>query len=186
MTKYEGVTKERLAKGLIGREPVYANSTVFMRQKARPILTSYSIRMQIKASVAHKEPKDRNRSLGKRLTKLDKALTDKEAYSLDRAFEAWLMTEGKSRSVDCSGSNVRGNSQSEPLNERELAQVARLRQGLKGWPKAAVERLEAGLALMAPWSPTYGLKPGKDAIRNYVLLARWLQEIYYGDYKESV
>jgi len=127
----------------------------------------------------------RRRSLAKRLTKLDKALSDLEAYSLDRAFSAWLITAGKSHSVDASGSGVRGSEQPEPLSQQELEEAGKLQEGLNKLPKQYRLQIVAMFNLMAPWHELSGRNWSEEAIRQAKTAAMLLVHIYVGDYKKG-
>lgn len=94
----------------------------------------------------------RVRSLRRRLTKLDRALTDEEAYSLDRANNAWLVFHGRFRSVSFDSAGGGGEKQSEPLNEREMSEAnsyARMRKNLA--PRHIAE-MEFVFRSIAPWA----------------------------------
>lgn len=94
----------------------------------------------------------RVRSLRRRLTKLDRALTDEEAYSLDRANNAWLVFHGRSRSVSFDSAGGGGEQQAEPLNQKELNEAnsyARMRKRLSAYHRAEMEFVFRSIA---PWA----------------------------------
>lgn len=126
----------------------------------------------------------KRRSLAKRLTKLDKALTDLEAYSLDRAFSAWLIIAGKSRSVDVSGSGIRGSEQAEPLSQMELAEVGKLREGMGKLTKPIRQQIEGLFRSLAPWAE---MQPEITdwLIKLSRMSARMLARIYVDDFQRK-
>lgn len=152
------------------------------------MLTSWAVRKRMIDELSERPEGFKRRSLARRLTKLDKALTDLEAYSLDRAFSAWLITAGKSKSVDVSG--VTGESYvwheaKTPLGDWQIGEIAKLREGLRGWPNGQRLELIAMFNLMAPWHELSGRNWSDAAIQQAVSKARLLTHIYVDDFNRG-
>lgn len=163
MGEYLGATKKRKEKSAIVREMLVEAGIAFMRNRAKPILTSWAIRCQ---------------GNKRKWTKLDRALTDRQAYALDQAFNAWLVTAGKSKSVDATAVHGGSDQERSPLNERELNQVARFRAAIANWPGTWKWRLEQLFSLIAPWAENQNLRPDAASIAQIVELAKQLEKIY--------
>jgi hypothetical protein len=115
----------------------------------------------------------RTRSLRRKLTRLDRALSDGEAYALDRAFNAWLSLNGKSKSVDPAGVNG-GGGQSEPLSQHELAEAGAFSQMSKRLHADTRQAMNLLFAAMAPWNDEIHRIDILDAIK----VARLLKSAY--------
>lgn len=183
--QYQGVSLKRIQHGQIARDIIIEGERAFPRHRAKPMLTSWAVRKRMIDELSERPEGFKRRSLARRLTKLDKALTDLEAYSLDRAFSAWLITAGKSKSVDVSGSGVRGNDQGEILSEQELREVGILRKALKGLPKQANSLILAIFGLMAPWHESKGADWPEGTIKAAVATARVLMRNYVDDFNKG-
>jgi len=140
------------------------------RLRVKPMLTAYSQRIRLMEEMHDRPEKFRVRSLRRRLTKLDRALTDEEAYALDRAHNAWLSLHGKSKSVDFSAPGGGSSSgDSSPLDCRELDEAkhyAQMRTAIgAGWRM----HMDCLFYEWAPWTegkPVYELAMIIDIARK--------------------
>jgi hypothetical protein len=178
MTEYYGATKKRMEQSAIIRELLLEKGLAYMRNRTKPIFTSWEVRLRIVDELREKTDDFKQRSLRRKLTKLDRALTDRQAHALDQAFSAWLILEGKSKSVDASAAGGKSSDDKLPLTEREFAQVARYKQGIAHWPSMTRHKLEGLFLLMAPWAENQNLKPDARSIQQIVELAKMLEKIY--------
>lgn len=178
MTEYHGATKKRMEQSAIIREMLLEKGIAYMRNRTKPIFTSWEVRLRIVDELSEKTEDFKQRSLRRKLTKLDRALTDRQAFALDQAFSAWLATEGKSKSVDASAVNGGGTEHKLPLTEREFKQVAKFKEGIRHWPGTWKWRLEQFFSLIAPWAENQNLKPDAASIQQLVELAKMLEKIY--------
>lgn len=164
MGEYLGATKKRKEKSAIVREMLIQHGVAFMRNRTKSIFTSWDLRIK-----------------GKRgLTRLDRALTDNQAFALDRAYTAWLVLEGK---ANCAASGVHTISGSMdggkiPLNQHEFELVGRYRAGIAKWSKQEKGMLEGLFRIIAPWSENQNIRPDTASIAQIVELAKKLEEIY--------
>lgn len=164
MTEYLGATKKRKEQAAVIREMLIERGIAFMRNRVKPMLTSWPIRC---------------RGNKRKWTKLDKALTDGQAYALDRAFNAWLITAGKSKSVDPGAAHVAGgSSDGPPLSSTERYEVARYSAAIRDWPSSLRQKLETLFQLMAPWAEKQNVTPDAASIAQIVELAKKLEKIY--------
>jgi hypothetical protein len=144
------LAKEVKGAGLI-REFLISEGVALGRYRKPQLFTSHPERMRIMEEMSDRPKAFRVRSLRRKLTKLDRALTDDEAYALDRAFNAWLALNGKSKSVNPMAVGGGGSSQQEPLNQRELNEATAFRnmRGLLGsYNRFRMRKLFEALA---PW-----------------------------------
>lgn len=137
----EDATRERRKRGDIAREMVKQENGGHMpRMRAKADFTPYEMRIAIideAASVHAGNEAAIKRSLRRRLTKLDRALSDDEAKALDRAFRGWLLFEGRGKSVDpmaVHGGSSGGASPISPSDWPEAEAYVRMVRRLKGWP----------------------------------------------------
>lgn len=178
MSVYEGATKKRMEQSAIIREMLVERGIAFMRNRTKPIFTSWEVRKRMVDELREKTEDFKQRSLRRKLTKLDKALTDKQAFALDMAYNAWLITEGKSKSVDATAVHGGGDGQRLPLTEREFAQVAKFKRAVASWPGTWKWRLEQFFSLIAPWAENQNLRPDARSIEQIVELAKMLEKKY--------
>lgn len=175
-----GVTKERASKGDIARDIIFEAQQISARQRTRPMLTSWEVRHRMVDELRERPEEFRQRSLRRRLTKLDRALTDRQAFALDRAFTAWLITAGRSNSVDPTGETVSvvWKDAALPLRGYEFEEVAKFRKVMAAWDSSMRHKLETLFSLMAPWAERRNLKPDEASIRQVVELASLLEKSY--------
>ncbi len=170
----EDVTPERRKRGDLERDIIAEiGGGGFPRQRAKSIITPYAARMRLMDELADKPPQYRERSVRRRLTALDRMLSDDEAYALDKAQSAWLMLNGKSKSVDALA--IRGgSSQSEPLNDAELIEASefRIMHAFLGVSmRIGLRRLFEALA---PWND----EPYRFDLSQIVILAKAIKKAY--------
>src|SRR5688572_14317166 len=133
------------------REFLVSEGVALGRYRRPRLFTSYPERMRIMEEMSDRPEAFKVRSLRRKLTKLDRALTDDEAYSLDRAFNAWLSLNGKSKSVNPMAVGGGGSGQGEPLSQHELNEATAFRtmKGLAGaFARFQMMKL---FEAMAPW-----------------------------------
>jgi hypothetical protein len=152
MGSIEDVTPQRRKRGDITRDVIAEmGGGGFPRMRAKAIYTPYEARMRLLEELRDTPKRFRERSIRRRLTALDRALSDDEARAFDRAFNAWLVLNGKSKSVNPMSVGG-GNSQSDPLNERELQEATayRIMFGKIGFGMRM--HMRCLFEEMAPWS----------------------------------
>jgi hypothetical protein len=148
---YEGVTRQRSERAPIARELAIADGIGFVRQKQRVIITPLAERMRILEENEGKPEEFRSRSLRRRLTRVDRVLTDLEAGIIDRAFNAWLTIEGNVRGVSWDSQGIRGGGDRSPLSGRQLYEVGQYQQARAKLSILLKERMDRLFALMSPW-----------------------------------
>lgn len=143
------------------------------RMRKKQLFTPYEQRIRLMRENQDKPEEFRAHSLRRKLTKLDRALSDEEAYALDRAFNAWLSLNGKSKSVD-PGAIHGGGSYGEPLTQMEIGEArafGSMRKRLKPHMHNAVRIL---FRAMAPWEDQIY----KIEISQVIELAKALKAAY--------
>jgi hypothetical protein len=120
---------------------------VVARHRARPILTPHEMRLAILEDAAGKPEAVRIRSLRRRLTVLDRALSDREAEVLER-LSSCIAALSNAGAVNYLRSEVRSppSGGRVPFGERqrrEIAGVSYVLKGLGAEDRAAVLRLVA-------------------------------------------
>lgn len=167
------ITQNEVKGSGIVRDFLLENGVPMARLRKRQLFTPYEQRIRMMGENQDKPEEFRARSLRRKLTKLDRALTDDEAYALDRAFSAWLILNGKSKSVDFM--SVGGGSEtSEPLNDAELKEASafRIMRGLLGsYERFIVMNL---FNVMAPWNDEIH----KIEIKDVARLAKAIKKAY--------
>lgn len=149
---YEGVTKERKERAPIARElGINPDGSGFVRQKQRQIITPLAERLRIFEENEGKPEEFRARSLRRRLTRVDRVLTDMEASVLDRAFSAWLTIEGNVKGVSWDSQGIRGCGDRSPLSGRQLYEVGQYQQARAKLGVLLKERVDKLFAIMSPW-----------------------------------
>lgn len=133
------------------REFLVSEGIPVARYRRKQLFTPYLQRIRILEENSEKPIEWRTHSLRRKLTPLDRALSDNEAYALDRAFSAWLALNGKSKSVDFSFVGGGGSNDKLPLNDRELkeAKAYQIAIGLIGVQNRL--RLMRLFERLAPW-----------------------------------
>lgn len=172
MSEYLGVTRERRQKSPIARDIVAELGIGFARQRAKPWLTPMPIRLRI-----IREARGRERSLRRRLTRLDRALTDEQARTLNRAYDAWLICEGKASTVQIGKIGFSAIDR-EPLTQRELAEIGAYRIAVMALAKRDQDKLSSLFNIIAPWNQNELKKPSVSVINEIVDLAKKLQKSY--------
>lgn len=145
------ITENQVRGSDVIREFLISEGEPIARLQRRRLFTPYAHRIRMMQENQDKPEAYRKHSLRKRLTKLDKALTDDEAYALDRAYSAWLTLNGKSKSVDITGL-PKGSGQSEPLNDGELKEAEAFCLMLKVFNPNARFVINQFFAALAPWN----------------------------------
>lgn len=119
--------------------------------RAKAIYTPYEARMRLLEELRDTPKQFRERSIRRRLTALDRALSDDEARALDRAFNAWLLFEGKSKSVDPMSVGG-GSSDKSPLNDRELGEAGKFQEMSKRLSYGWRMHMRCFFIEIAPWA----------------------------------
>lgn len=167
--------RERIIRDLITGEH---EPTHYARHRVRAFLTPLCVRMRVLDELAHIAPQRRERIMRRKLTLLDRSLTDRQAAILDRAFNAWLSLNGKSKSVNPEAVGG-GNGESKlPLTVRELKEAhafSAMKQKLEGIWKA---RLEALFTALAPWREERSRKLSDAEIGLVVNLSQHVLHAY--------
>lgn len=133
------------------RDFLISEGVAIARFRKKPVLTSYQERLRLMEENRAKPEAYRARSLRRKLTRLDRALTDQEAYALDRAYSAYLIFEGRSKSVDFGSVGGGGNGDSEPLSQDELREAGAYVLMLRRLNRADRELAKEAFAALAPW-----------------------------------
>lgn len=117
----EDATPERKQRGEIIRDIIAKmDQGGFPRMRAKSLITPYQARMRLLDEIKELPDEAWIKSVRRRLTRLDRALSDQEAYALDRAFNAWLILQGSPKSIDWSGAGGGSNDFAMPLNNGQL------------------------------------------------------------------
>lgn len=169
----EDVTPDRRKRGSIARDIIAdAQGGGFPRMRARALYTPYAVRVRMAEELRGRPIEFQTRSLRRRLTKLDRMLTDSEAYALDRAFNAWLLFEGRAKSVDPLGVGG-GGSQGSPLSDRDLPEAGAFQTMRKRLSKYYHYQLSHVFHALAPWTDQSELE-----LQSVVMLARAIKNAY--------
>lgn len=178
MAEYADVTEQRRERGL-RRDIVMSEGRGFARLRAGQIMTPLIVRMRILAELADRPEEFRRRSVRRRLTALDRALSDGQAAALDRAYTAFLTIQGKARGVNWSSMGSRSAGFGEPLTPGELGEVGAYRYARAKLDTAARQWLDWFLAVMSPWdSGAEPLRMTPDLIQGVRQLAEKLEMAY--------
>lgn len=146
------ITLDKQVKGTeLVRDFLLENGVATARFRKRQLFTPYEQRIRLMSENLDKPEEFRTRSLRRKLTRLDRALTDGEAYALDRAFNAWLTLNGKSKSVDPMAVHG-GDGQSEPLSQHELMEAKAYADMLRVFNPNARYMINQLFTAMAPWN----------------------------------
>lgn len=136
-------------------------------------LTGYQERMRIIEENNDKPEAFRERSLRRRLSKLDRALTDAEAYALDRAFNAWLISEGKGKSVNPMAVFSPSGESALPLSQAQFNELRAFALMLRNLGAAHWVIMGRTFLAMAPWAEGQEIH-----IRQTRDLARCIKKAY--------
>jgi hypothetical protein len=151
---------------------------IIARHRARTILTPVSVRRAILEDIAAKPEAVRVRSLRRRLTALDRALSDREAEMLDR-LTACVNGLSNVGCVNYLKSEVRSSPYGRlPFSERKRREIAAMIYVLKGLSFA---NRSAILELTALLDPSYSpgtFKPSNDFIASIRLAAGAVVSLY--------
>lgn len=151
----------------------------YARLRACQIMTPLIVRTRILAELADRPEEFRRRSVRRRLTALDRALSDGQAQALDRVYTAHLTLQGKARGVNWSSMGSRSAGFGDPLTDRELVEIGAYRHVRAKLDTAAREWLDWFLAIMSPWdSGVEPLKMTPDLITGVRQLAERLETAY--------
>jgi hypothetical protein len=154
--------------------PAHGKSTY----RVRPALTPYALRIALLEEAAEKPRETRDRSLRRKLTALDRALSDGEARALDR-YCTLIEAVGAIGCVNYRQANLRSDPSSRlPFSEwkqRELAAHAYARAGLSMPQRALGDRFARALGTARPASHD-GLT--EEAIESLRALASTLDQRY--------
>lgn len=177
MPEFYGATRERKRHGRIERDILRGADPPFARHRAKPMLTSYAIRSKLKAELEHKHPEARKRIMRRKLTKLDRALSDAEARYVDIHFTGWLVCEGKTAGSSLSERIDKPHNSTGPLTQRELEAVTRYRRANARLDAMSAYVLEVLFLVLAPWNEG-AWKLGGAAIPQIKLAAQALKNVY--------
>lgn len=169
----EDATPHRRKRGSIARDIIAdAQGGGFPRMRAKALYTPYAARVRIAEEIRDRPIEFQTRSLRRRLTKLDRMLTDAEAYAFDRAFNAWLLFEGRAKSVNPMGVGG-GGSQGSPMNDRDLPEAGAFQVMRKRLSKYYHYQLGHVFHALAPWTDESAMD-----LESVVLLARAIKNAY--------
>ena len=135
---------------------------VVTRHRARLVLTPLAVRRAIVEEAAGKPEAVRTRSLRRRLTALDRALSDREAEMLERlaACIAGLSNVG---CLDLIRSEVKASPFGRlPFGERKRREISAMTFVLRGLSSADRSAVLELAALLDPGQSLRGLKPGDE------------------------
>lgn len=173
----EDVTPHRRQRGSIDRDIIAdAQGGGFPRMRARALYTPYAARMRIAEEIRDRPIEFQVRSMRRRLTKLDRMLTDDEAYALDRAFNAWLLFEGRGKSIDPMGVGG-GASDSSPMRDKDLPEAGAFQAMRKQLPRAWQCGLGIMFYAMRPWNEN-PLAETQGNLAYLVALAKMIKSAY--------
>ncbi len=180
MSVYYGVSQKQALRRHIIRDLIQGDIALpnFARHRARAFLTGISERERILDELAHLEAKKRERIMRKKLTPLDRALSDRQAANLNRALSAWLVLNGKSKSVNPEAVGGGDGDQKLPLSVRELSEAhafSTMKRKLEGIWK---DRLEALCWALAPWRDECSRKLSDAEIDIIVNLSEKIMHAY--------
>jgi hypothetical protein len=151
---------------------------IIARQRTRTILTPLAVRLAIIEEAAAKPETVRVRSLRRRLTLLDRALSDREAEMLER-LTTCIISLSNAGCLDLSKPVARSSPSGRlPFGEqkrREIAAMTFVLRGLSAAHKSAVLELAV---LLDPSTSLQGLKPGEAFISSVCQAAGGVLSLY--------
>jgi hypothetical protein len=175
----ENLTAERRKRSAITRDLIAAEGGGgFPRYRAKPIITPMAVRARILEEVRDRPAEFQRRSARRRLTALDRALSDENAAIIDRAFSAWLIAHGKVKAVNLESLGVRSSGERSTVTGRELYELGLYREArlqLTGFQQQVLEHLFAALA---PWALNAEVTITRDLIEAVKNTARALRYAY--------
>lgn len=180
MSVYYGATEKQALRRQIIRDLIQGDTTLpnFARHRFRAFLTGIPERERILDELAHLEPKKRERIRRKKLTPLDRALSDAQAAALDRAFCAWLALEGKSKSVNPMSVGGGGEPEKLPLSQAEFGEVRAYNEMRKSIGDEWRNRLGRLCYALSPWRDEHSRQLSELEIKLIVRLAERVRQGY--------
>lgn len=180
MSVYDSTTKQSKLILDIVRDilPHAQDGPYFVRERVRALLTPIETRMRIVDELRGRDQQFTQRSLRQRLTQLDRALSDGQAATLDRAYTAWLSFEGKGKSVDPTAVHGGGDTEQAPLGRKELRECGAFQEMRKRLAAVWRERMERLFIVMAPWRPPLKRKLTRSELMTAKELANQIKNAY--------
>ena len=151
-----------------------------LRRTKRLVLSPYARRMEIKAEALAKfgSTASAERSLRRRLTVLDRALSDPEALALDRIVSAFQAAGNPGVTQSWAGSRIDYGRSADAADavRREVSLADRIYKALPVWRQSKLRRL---LWWIAPSrSDAFDLELSPDSVQDFCELAKAVLEGY--------
>jgi hypothetical protein len=145
-----------------------SGAPVIARHRTRTILTPLTVRRAILEEAASKPEAVRVRSLRRRLTVLDRALSDREAEALDR-LTSCLNSLSNIGCVSYLGSEIRSTPYGRlPFGDGKRQEIAAMNYVLKGLPPACKSAVLELAAVMDPSQSQGRWRPGEEFVAAMV------------------
>lgn len=172
-------TKERRQRSPIVRELVPMDGAYIPRMRAKPLLTPMAVRQAILDELDGQPEDFRLRSIRRRLTRLDRALTDTDAAVLDRALNAWLSAHQGARAVNLDSQGIRSTSGDKaPITGRQLYELGAYQEAIKHLSPIQRKALNGLFALLSPFAEAPQGELSAEIIGQIRWLARDLKKAY--------
>jgi hypothetical protein len=153
-------------------------SPIIARLRTRTILTPLSVRLAILEDAAAKPEAVRLRSLRRRLTPLDRALSDREAEMLER-LTSCINSLSNAGCIDLLKPLARSSASGRlPFGERRRREISAMTYVLKGLSLAHKSAVLELAILLDPSTSLQGLKPGEAFIASVCQAARAVVSLY--------
>jgi hypothetical protein len=154
------------------------DASVVTRLRTRTILTPLALRLAIMEDAALKPEAVRARSLRRRLTPLDRALTGREAEMLER-LTSCINGLSNVACVDFLKPVVRGNAPGRlPFGERKRQEISAMAYVLKGLNPADKSAVLELAVLLDPSTSLQSFKPGEAFIAAVCQAAKAVVSLY--------
>jgi hypothetical protein len=151
---------------------------VIARLRTRTLLTPLAVRLAILEDAAAKPETVRLRSLRRRLTPLDRALSDGEAEMLER-LTSCIIGLSNTGCIDLSKPVARSSAPGRlPFGERKRREIAAMTYVLRGLSPAHRSAVLELAVLLDPSTSLRGVKPGEDFIASVCRAAGAVVPLY--------
>jgi hypothetical protein len=151
---------------------------IIARLRTRTILTPLAVRLAIIEDAAAKPETVRARSLRRRLTALDRALSDREAEMLER-LTSCINSLSNIRCIDLSKPVFRSSASGRlPFGEHKRREISAMTYVLKGLSPAHKSAVLELAILLDPSTSLRGIKPGDAFIASVSQAAGAVVSLY--------
>ncbi len=175
----EGPTEQRRQHTPFTRDVLTPpGAPVLARHRTRPFLTPLAVRRAIIEEAAAKPETVRVRSLRRRLTALDRALSDRQAEALER-LTSCIANLSNAGTINYLRSEIRSSPVGRlPFSEGKRREISAMAYILKALPPAQKSAVLELAALLDPGHSLGAFKPNEDFIATIRTAAEAVARLY--------